>query len=238
MPERDLPHEVRQLGRAGRHAPFSFAGLFRRGSSLACLNSRASRWAIGFAGAILWSILGFAVAPAAAQNAVPCSFQYLLQNDPAYWSEASYTFHAECVKSLRAELQARSPPTPESKYLELHLARWDGDKAMIAGALTALCRDDGYGRACSAAADLLLEGASGSAPKAKELLELAAARQVPAAHISLGDMYLLRFRSGRDGRDLCRALKFWQSGKALGDPVGERRIGWVGAELKQNCAGS
>ncbi len=200
--------------------------------------SRASRWAIGSAWVILWNVQGLIVSPTAAQEAVPCSFQYLLKNDPAYWSEASYTLHAECVKILRIELKALSVPTPESKYLELHLAHWDGDKATIARALTALCRGEGYGRACSAAADLLLEGASGSAPEVKELLELAAARQIPAAHISLGDMYLLHFRSSRDSRDLCRAYKFWQSGKALGDPVGERRIRWANAELNPNCAES
>lgn len=188
--------------------------------------------------AVLWSVQAFGVAPAAAQKAVPCSFQYLLQNDPAYRSEASYTLHAECVKILRAELKALSPATPENKYLELHLARWDGDKAAIAGALAALCRNRGYGRACSAAAFLMLDGQVGSEAEVKELLELAAARQMPAAHISLGDIYLIRFRTSRDPRDLCRAYKFWQSGKALGDPVGERRIDWVNSELKPNCVES
>jgi hypothetical protein len=191
---------------------------------------------VGVVWAILWHVLGGGAAPAAAQEVEPCSFQYLLENDPAYWSEISYTVDAKCVRKLRADLRAVSSPTPESKYLELHLARWDGDKAAIARALAALCRDEGYGRACSAAALLVPEGRKGAETETEQLLELAAARQVPAANISLGDLYLLRFRSSRDRRDLCRARKFWQAGATLGDTAGGRRLDWVDSELKPNCA--
>jgi len=173
--------------------------------------------------------------PASAQKAAPCDFQYLLQNDPAYWSEASYTLDAACVRKLRADLKAVPSPTPESKYLELHLARWDGNKAVIARALAALCREEGYGRACSAAVLLMAEGPKGPEAEAEQLLELAASRQVPAANLSLGDLYLLRFRSSRDSRDLCRARKFWQAASVLNDSVGGRRLDWVDAELKPNC---
>jgi hypothetical protein len=191
---------------------------------------------VGAVWAILWNVLGVGAAPAAAQKVVPCSFQYLLENDPAYWSEVSYTLDAECVRKLRADLKAASSPTPESKYLELHLASWDGDKAAIARALAALCRDVGYGRACSAAALLMPEGSKDSEDETEQLLELAAARQVPAANISLGDLYLLRFRISRDRRDLCHARKFWQAGAALGDTAGGRRLDWVDTELKPSCA--
>jgi|GEM_PF-960019 len=190
---------------------------------------------------LVWTILGVlgvGSAPAAAQNAAPCSFEYLLQNDPAYWSEASYTLDAACVRKLRADLKAVQSPTPESKYLELHLARWDGNKAAIAQALAALCREEGYGRACSAAALLMAEGPNGPEAEAEPLLEMAASRQIPAANLSLGDLYLLRFRSSRDSRDLCRARKFWQAASALGDPVGGRRLEWVDSELKPNCTES
>lgn len=190
-------------------------------------------------GGMVWtilSVLGFGAAPAAAQTVAPCSFQYLLENDPAYWSETSYTLDAVCVTKLRADLKAVSSPTPESKYLELHLARWDGDEAVVAQALAALCREEDYGRACSAAAHLMPENRKGSEAEAEQLLELATSRQVPAAHISLGDLYLLRFRSTRDSRDLCRARKFWQAASALSDPVGGRRLEWVDSELKPNCA--
>jgi TPR repeat protein len=183
-------------------------------------------------------VLGFGTAPAAAQKVAPCSFQYLLQNDPAYWSEASYTLDAVCVRKLRADLKAVPSPTPESRYLELHLARWDGDKTVIAQAFAALCREEGYGKACSAAALLMAEGPKGPEAEAEQLLELAASRQVPAAIISLGDLYLLRFRSSRDSRDLCRACRFWQAASALGDPVGRRRLDWVDSELKPNCTES
>jgi len=193
---------------------------------------------IGLAWAIFWGAHGFGVAPSAAQEAVPCSLQYLLQNDPAYWSETSYTLNVKCVKALRAELKALSVQTPEGKYLELHLARWDGDKAVVVGGLTALCRDQAYARACSAAAHLMRNEQVGSEAEAIQFLEMAAAGQVPAANISLGDLYLIRFRNGRDGRDLCRAYKLWQAGAALGDPVGRRRLDWVQSELKPNCAES
>ena len=190
---------------------------------------------------MVWTVmgvLGFGAAPAAAQSGAPCSFPYLLQNDPAYWSEASYTLDAACVRKLRADLKAIPSSTPESRYLELHLARWDGDKAVIARALAALCREQSYGRACSAAAFLMAEGPKGPEAEAEPLLELAASRQVPAANLSLGDLYLLRFRSSRDSRDLCRARKFWQAASALGDPVGGRRLEWVDSELKPNCTES
>ena len=183
-------------------------------------------------------VLGFGSAPVATQKVGPCSFQYLLQNDPAYWSEASYTLDAVCVRRLRADLKAVPSPTPESRYLELHLARWDGNKAVIAQALAALCREEGYGRACSAAAFLMTEGPKGPEAEAKQLLELAASRQIPAANIPLGDLYLLRFRSSRDSRDLCRARKFWQAASVLNDPVGGRRLDWVDSELKPNCTES
>lgn len=190
----------------------------------------------GVVWAILWNVLGFSAAPAAAQKVVPCSFQYLLENDPAYWSEISYTLDAECVRKLRADLKAVSSPTPESKYLELHLARWDGDNVAIARALAALCRDEGYGRACSAAALLMPESRKDSEAETEQLLELAVAKHVPAANISLGDLYLLRFRSSRDRRDLCGARRFWQAGAKLGDTAGGRRLDWVDSELKPSCA--
>ncbi|WP_422015339.1 hypothetical protein [Reyranella sp.] len=192
----------------------------------------------GLAWAFLWGAHASGVAPSAAQEAAPCSLQYLLQNDPAYWSEASYTVNVKCVQALRAELKTLSVPTSESRYLKLHLGLWDGDKAVITAGLTALCRDTSYARACSAAANLMLNERLGSETETIQLLEMAAAGRMPAADISLGDLYLLRFRISRDSRDLCRAYTFWQTGAALGDPDGGRRLDWVQSELKPNCAES
>lgn len=192
---------------------------------------------MGLAWVFFWSAHALGVTPSSAQEAAPCSLQYLLQNDPAYWSEASYTVNAKCVQALRTELKQRSVPTSESRYLEFHLALWDGDKAVIAAGLIALCREKAYARACSAAANLMLnEPRLGSETEAIQLLEAAAARQMPAANISLGDLSLMSFRKSGDSRDLCRAYKFWLVGKMLGDPVGRRRLEGMDAGLKLTCA--
>jgi hypothetical protein len=173
---------------------------------------------------------------ASAQTNVVCSVQELLRNDENYFSEVRYTLPESCRRRMVGELQSLVAPSVEERYLLAKLTAVEGQEGLTGQAYARLCEVEKYARACSAAAMMVDDGKYGNRDAdLMRFLEAAATNDVPAAQVSLGDVYILRFEKSDAKTDFCAALQWWGRAARLGDSAAIRRVQKAPAKDRSAC---
>ena len=193
----------------------------------------ARRWLL-LLGHLLCGAAAVAVPSLArAQDGTPCTTQYILENDDAYWTETKYTISESCRRRLMEELRSKRSASYDKSYV---MARLNPNENEAAVALEWLCWAGSYARACSAMAQMVLDGRLRMEHEALlRLFEAAANGGVPVAQVLLGDLKLDQYRKSLEQSDLCAAMRLWRRAASNRDPVGKRRVDGAIASFGAQC---